>query len=127
MGAFGINPDDLVYVCNVKGYHDLLVDADFDTFDEVGALATRVTGQVGRLYGSPVIVSDRIAGGTDEGSCAAVINKNSCLLGRLKGVSIETDYEAANQRTGIIASQSLGFKLIQAATSNIAMYFADNA
>ncbi|MCS5594467.1 MAG: HK97 family phage prohead protease [Porticoccaceae bacterium] len=127
MGAFGINPDDLVYVCNVKGYHDLLVDADFDTFDEVGALATRVTGQVGRLYGSPVIVSDRLAGGTDEGSCAAVINKNSCLLGRLKGVSIETDYEAANQRTGIIASQSLGFKLIQAATSNIAMYFTNNA
>ena len=127
MGKFGVNPADIAYVVTVKGYHDLLVDADFDTVEEVGALATRVTGQVGTLYGSPVIVSDRLAGATDEGSCAAIINTGSCLVGRLAGVNIETDYEVSNQRTGIVASQSIGFKLIQAATSNIALYYADNA
>ena len=126
MGVFGVNPDDLVYVVSLAGYQDLLADADFDTVDEVGALATRVTGQVGMLFGSPVIVSDLIAGATDQGSYGAIINTKSCLIGRLKGVSLETDYEVSNQRTGIIAAQSLGFKLIQGATSNIALYNTAN-
>jgi len=128
MGIFGVNPDDLVYVVNLAGYQDLLSDADFDTVDEVGALATRVTGQVGMLFGSPVIVSDVLTGAaTGGGAYGAIINTQSALIGRLKGVSLETDYEAANQRTGIIASQSLGFKLIQGATSNIALYNTANA
>ena len=127
MGVFGVNPDDLVYVVSLAGYQDLLSDGDFDTIDEVGALATRVTGQVGMLFGSPVIVSDLIAGATNKGSYGAIINTKSCLIGRLKGVSLETDYEVSNQRTGIIAAQSLGFKLIQGATSNIALYNATNA
>ena len=126
MGVFGTNPDDLVYVVNLAGYYDLLVDADFDTIDEVGALATRVTGQVGMLFGSPVIVSDQIATAATGTAYGAILNVKSTLIGRLKGVNIETEYKPSEQRTAIIASQSIGVKLIQAATSNIALYHTVN-
>ena len=126
MGVFGTNPDDLVYVVNLAGYYDLLADNDFETVDEVGALATRITGQVGMLFGSPVIVSDRIVTAATATAYGAILNVKSALLGRLKGVSIETEYKPSEQRTGIIASQSLGFKIIQGATSNIALYHTVN-
>ena len=91
-------------------------------------VSTEVTGsEVGSLFGSPVIVSDLIPNGTNLKSFGAILNTQSALVGRLRGVNLETDYEAANQRTGIIASQSLGFKQIQGATSNIALYYAANA
>ena len=41
------------------------------------------------------------------------------VIPRLRGVTIETDYEVANQRNVIVASQSLGFnQLVAAASSN---------
>jgi hypothetical protein len=127
MGNFGINPADLAYVVNTDAYYDLLSDPDFQDITDVGSdLATKVTGQVGSIFGSPVIVSDLIPNGTALKSFGAVINTQSALIGRLRGVSLETDYEAANQRTGIIASQSLAFKQIQGATSNIALYYPSN-
>ena len=127
MGNFGINPGNLAYVVNTQEYYNLLNDTAFQDITDVGSdLATKVTGQVGSLFGSPVIVSDLIPNGTNLKSFGAIINTQSALIGRLRGVSLETDYEAANQRTGIIASQSLGFKQIQGATSNIALYYAAN-
>jgi HK97 family phage prohead protease len=129
MGNFGINPSNLAYVVNTDTYYDLLSDGEFHDITDVGSdLASKITGQVGTIFGSPVIVSDLIpnGSGSDAKAFGAVINTQSALIGRLRGVSLETDYEAANQRTGIIASQSLAFKQIQGATSNIAMYYTAN-
>ena len=127
MGNFGIDPANLAYVINTDAYYDLLLDAEFQDVTDVGStLASKVTGQVGMLFGSPVIVSDQIPNGADARSFGAIINTQSAIIGRLRGVNLETDYEAANQRTGIIASQSLGFKQIQGATSNIGLHYLAN-
>ena len=127
MGVFGIDPANLAYVINSDAYYDLLLDGEFQDVTDVGStLASKVTGQVGMLFGSPVIVSDQIPNGADARSFGAVLNTQSALIGRLRGVNLETDYEAANQRTGIIASQSLAFKQIQGATSNIGLHYLAN-
>ena len=128
MGVFGVDPSKLAYVIETNAYYDLLADANFQDFTDVGSdLATKVTGQVGSIFGSPVIVSDVIPTSGDAKAFGAVINTDAAIIGRLKGVSLETDYEVANQRTAIVASQSLGFKQIQGATSMIAMYRTANA
>tara|TARA_R100001224_G_scaffold112286_1_gene94376 strand:+ start:79 stop:2121 length:2043 start_codon:yes stop_codon:yes gene_type:complete len=128
MGNFGVDPANLVYVVNTDAYYDLLADAEFQDVTDVGStLASKITGQVGMMFGSPVIVSDQIPNGVNLKSFGAILNTQSAIIGRLRGVTLETDYEASNQRTGIIASQSLGFKQIQGATSNIALYYAANA
>ena len=55
------------------------------------------------------------------GTVALIVNTGAFVTARLKGVSIETDYEVANQRNAIVASQAVGFQRIQAATAAIAL------
>jgi hypothetical protein len=126
MGVHGVDPAKLAYVINSDAYYDLLQDPEFQDVTDVGGLATKVTGQVGMLFGSPVIVSDQIPNGAALKSFGTVVNTDSGLIGRLRGVSLETEYKPSEQRTAILASQSLGFKTIQGATSSVAMYYPAN-
>ena len=74
----------------------------------------KVVGQVGSIYGSPVVASDQItrASGT---TAAVAVNVHNYLIPKLRGVKIETDYEVAGQRTAVVASQSRGFEQLVAA------------
>jgi len=113
MGKYGVNPENLGIICSVEAYNDLLQDSAFQDITDVGStLATKVTGTVGTLYGSPVVVTDSLSGDGDGAIGAMVVNRNNFVIPRLRGVSIETDYEVANQRTALVASQSLGFAQI---------------
>jgi hypothetical protein len=45
-------------------------------------------------------------------------------MGRLRGMTIESDYEVANQRRVLVASQRIGFiDIIDAATSKWALQY----
>ena len=125
MGKYGMNPSDIAYVVGIDQYYNLIGDADFADISEVGnSVAMKLVGQVGSMYGSPVIATDRLAQGTAEaggftGTAALAVNLRNYVMPRLKGVSIETDYEVAGQRTAIVAAQSLGFnELVAAAGTN---------
>ena len=127
MGVHGVDPNKLAYIINSDAYYDLLLDGEFQDVTDVGStLASKVTGQVGMLFGSPVIVSDQIPNGVDAKSFGAIVNTDSALIGRLRGVNLETEYKASEQRTAIIASQSLGFKTIQGTTSSIGLHYLAN-
>jgi len=137
MGKYGINPADVVYIVGTAAYYSMVDDitngADFTSIDEVGPNATKLSGQLGSVYGSPVIVSDLLdsadggdvvvnnAPATDvtsnfkETSLIAV-NRNAFVIPRLGGVNIESDYEVAGQRTAVVASQSLGFTQLEGGT-----------
>ena len=110
MGKYGVNPNDVAYVVNVEEYFNLIADAAFSDISEVGSdIAMKVVGQVGSIYGSPVVVSDQIAR-TANSTAACAVNVHNYLMPRLKSVGIETDYEVAGQRTAVVASQSRGFE-----------------
>ena len=116
MGKYGMNPSDLVYIVSQARYYDLLADAQFADITDVGSdLATKITGTVGAIYGTPVIVSDQLEGdGADGGAVGYAVNVKNHVIPRLRGVSIEQDYEVMNQRNVIVASQSLGFNQLRA-------------
>ena len=42
--------------------------------------------------------------------CAVLVNVPNYIIPRMKGVSLETEYQVGNQRTAIVASQSVGFE-----------------
>jgi hypothetical protein len=110
MGKYGVNPNDVAYVVNVEEYFNLIADAAFSDISEVGSdLAMKVVGQVGSIYGSPVVASDQFARATTK-TAACVVNVHNYLMPRLKAVGIETDYEVAGQRTALVAAQSRGFE-----------------
>ena len=110
MGLYGVNPGDVTYVVSQAAYFDLLQDPDFQTLDEVGNdLAARITGQIGSVYGSPVVVSTEINNDSVSSTAALAVYTGGFVIPRLRGVSVESDYEVMNQRNVLVASQSLGF------------------
>jgi len=113
MGKYGINPQDLAYIVSQNSYYDLLDDASFQTMDEVGSdLAVRITGTIGAVFGTPVVVSDEFPAEAAGIPAAFVVNPRNYVIPRLRGVTVEQDYEVMNQRRVIVASQSLGFEEI---------------
>ena len=118
MGKYGINPTDMAYIVSNDGYYDLLNDANFQTLDEVGSdLAARITGTIGAVFGTPVVVSEEFAAPGAGIPAAFAVNTRNYVIPRLRGVTVEQDYEVMNQRRVIVASQSLGFEeLVAGAT-----------
>ena len=60
MGKYGITPADVVYIAGISSYNKALGITEFLTVDKYGPLATIVTGELGRVYGSPLITSERM-------------------------------------------------------------------
>jgi len=124
MGKYGMNPADVAYIVGIDQYYNLIADAAFSDVSEVGNdTAMKLIGAVGSIYGSPVVATDALAQGTKEagaftGTAAVAVNVNNYVIPRLKGVSIETDYEVAGQRTAVVAAQSLGFNELVAGVTN---------
>ena len=118
MGKYGINPGDMAYIVSNDGYYDLLNDANFQTLDEVGSdLAARITGTIGAVFGTPVVVSEEFAAPGAGVPAALAVNTRNYVVPRLGGVTVEQDYEVMNQRRVIVASQALGFEeLVAGAT-----------
>ena len=110
MGKYGIDPTKLVYIVSQDGYFDLLNDSEFQTVTEVGSdLATRISGVIGAVYGTPVIVSEQFPAAATGIPAAFAVYTPNYVIPRLRGVAVESDYEVMEQRRVIVATQSLGF------------------
>lgn len=125
MGKYGIRPTDVVYVVSQQAYFDLLQDGEFQDANLVGGLATKLTGAIGQLYGSPVVLCDEFnAPGLAEGFAMAV-NPSNYVTTTLRGVRLERDRDVANQRDIIVASQRMGFEdLFEGATAVASLRYA---
>ena len=124
MGKYGIRPQDVVYIVSVSEYHNLISDSAYADSSQVEGLATKLTGQVGQVYGSPVLVSDEFATAAVSKFYAVAVNTRNFVIPRLRGVTVESDYEVANQRRVLVASQRLGFTdIINGATDKWALQY----
>jgi len=125
MGKYGVNAADVVYIVNQAEWFNLMDDAEFQDINLVGAeLATKVKGSVGMVYGSPVVLCDEFATPATSKYYAVAVNPKMFAMGRLRGMTIESDYEVANQRRVLVASQRIGFiDIIDAATSKWALQY----
>jgi len=118
MGKYGMMPDELVYVVSQARYYDLIADTGFADITDVGSdVATKLTGQVGSIFGTPVITSDNFPAEADNACVGLAVNVRNFAIPRLRGVNVEQDYEVMNQRNVIVATQSLGFNQLVADTS----------
>ena len=118
MGKYGVRPEDVVYIVSLTKYHELISDTAFADVSQVdNASSTKLTGQVGQVYGSPVIVSDEFHAAGVNRFYAVAVNPRNFVIPRLRGVTVESDYEVAEQRRVLVASQRLGFAGIIASTT----------
>ena len=109
MGKYGVNPNEVVYIVSQACYYNLLEDAEFADVNLVGDMSTKLNGEIGQVYGSRVLICDEFpAQGTDASHAIALYARNF-VMPRLRGVTIESDYDVENQRRVLVASQRLGF------------------
>jgi membrane protein involved in colicin uptake len=124
MGKYGMNPRDVIYIVNSTEYFNLLSDAEFQDVNLVGNMATKLNGEIGEVFGSKVIVCDEFKTPATSKFFACAVNVKNYVMPRLRGVTIESDYEVANQRRVLVASQRLGFTdMIANATSVHALQY----
>ena len=118
MGKYGMNPADVTYIVSMTEYYNLLSDAEFQDVNLVGDMATKLNGEIGSVYGSKVIVCDEFAAAAVNKVFAIAVWPKNYVMPRLRGITIESDYEVANQRRVLVASQRIGFTdMIATATS----------
>ena len=118
MGKYGMNPSDVVFIVSMTEYYNLLSDAEFQDVNLVGNMATKLNGEIGEVFGSKVIVCDEFATAAVSKFYGAAVYAKNYVMPRLRGVTIESDYEVANQRRVLVASQRIGFTdMINGATS----------
>jgi len=124
MGKYGMNPSDVIYIVNSTEYYNLLSDAEFQDVNLVGNMATKLNGEIGSVFGSKIIVCDEFATPAVSKFYGCAVWAKNYVMPRLRGVTIESDYEVANQRRVLVASQRIGFTdMIANATSVHALQY----
>jgi hypothetical protein len=115
LGVWGLDPADVVYIVNTATYYNLLDDPVFQTMNQVGPSATLLTGQIGQIGNSPVLVSGELDGstttaGSDYASTAGiVVAPGNFLIGSQRGLRIDTQELVETQRRVMVASLRTGF------------------
>ena len=108
LGAWGLDPAEIVYVVSQDVYYDLLEDSTFQTMNQVGPAATLLTGQIGSIGNSPVLVSaefDSKASGALGAVCFAPAN---FIVGSQRGIRVDTQELVETQRRVFVASLRTG-------------------
>ena len=124
MGKYGLNPADVVFVVSLSSYYQLLEDAEFQDVNLVGSAATKLSGEIGSVFGSKVIVCPEFATAAVNKFYAVAVYARNFVRPVLRGMTVESDYEVAAQRRVLVASQRIGFiDLIDAATSKWALMY----
>jgi len=108
LGAWGLDPSELVYIVSTENYYDLLEDTNFLTVDKVGTQATLLTGQIGAIGNTPVIVSAEFADKAADAVGAICVNPGNFLVGNQRGLRIDTQDLVETQRRVMVASLRTG-------------------
>ena len=122
LGAWGLNPSEITYIVSTDIYYDLLDDTSFQTVDKIGDRATLLTGQIGSIANSPVLVSAELpskASGTTSGTAnigAIAVNTANFIVGNQRGLRMDTQDLVETQQKVLVASLRTG---MQQLTTNL--------
>ena len=128
MGIHGVNTNALVLIVNPEVYFQLVGLPEFLTVDKYGSMATLMTGEVGRIFSIPVVVTSYIANtltttgadGTGTTTEALLVNKDYFAWCARGGITLESDRTVINQTNTLVSSRSLDFKPIYTSGKPIA-------
>lgn len=99
MGRYGVQPANLAHVLGIAEYVDLLSDSSVITVDKYGAQATILSGELGKVDGVPLIVSEYVRGDvnatgvydgtTTNRTMALTVHRKGFVLGDRRGVEVQ--------------------------------------
>jgi hypothetical protein len=129
-------PSDCAWIVGIKVYNQLMTLRDnatngnllMTTLDKYGAGATILTGELGKLFGIPVIVSEHAretlnGSGTYDGSMTnrglmLLVNRTQWLRGDRRTMKIEVARQIQTDQTLLVSTMRKAFTPIPAVASN---------
>jgi HK97 family phage prohead protease/HK97 family phage major capsid protein len=112
LGAWGLDPSQVIFIVSTENYFDLLEDPTFQTVDKIGSQATLLTGQIGSIANSPVLVSAEFASKADTAVGAVAFNTANFVVGNQRGLRFDTQDLVETQRKVLVASLRTGMTQI---------------
>ncbi len=107
LGYWGLEPSELVVFVNTQSYYELLEDANFLTVDKVGDRATLLTGQIGSVGNTPIVVSAEFASAAAGAVAAIIVNPRNFMVGNHRGLRVDTDDNVETQSRVLVASMRM--------------------
>jgi HK97 family phage prohead protease/HK97 family phage major capsid protein len=116
LGVWGLEPSELIMFVSQAAYYDLLEDNTFQSTDKISeSRNTLITGQIGLLTQTPVVVTAQMTGVAANDALAVLVNPRNFVVGNHRAMRIDTDDEVINQRRVIVASMRVAMSRL---TSN---------
>jgi len=129
MGQWGHNPANLVAFLSQAAYYNLLDATEVVTVDKYGDNATVKAGELGKLWGMSLVVSDAFEAAAASKTQAIIVDPSNYLLGNYRNMTIETATDVVAQQKALVATRRFGFIEKEAgaagkASSNLVKYAA---
>lgn len=128
MGVFGVDPAQLVFLTSMSVYHKMLNLDQVTTVDKYGPNATVLRGELGKLDGVPIVISEFARadlnasavydGVTTDRSILQLIRKDQFKIGNRREFRLESDRDITTGVNILVASQRLHFRDVAPYASN---------
>ncbi|QIN92098.1 capsid and scaffold protein [Phage NBEco002] len=110
LGRHGLKLSKLVLIVSMDAYYDLLEDEEWQDVAQVGNDAVKLQGQVGRIYGLPVVVSEYFPAKAADKEFAVIVYKDNFVMPRQRAVTVERERQAGKQRDAYYVTQRVNLQ-----------------
>tara|TARA_Y100001938_G_scaffold111625_1_gene152791 strand:- start:1861 stop:3756 length:1896 start_codon:yes stop_codon:yes gene_type:complete len=111
LGLYGINTKDLKIIISQEAYWDLILDPEWADVQQVTASnATKLNGEVGNVYGMPVIVSEQFAARAASTAYGVIVNASNFVVPRQRGMTLRSDFDVELDRRVFVATQRVNLE-----------------
>jgi HK97 family phage major capsid protein len=129
LGVYGINVADLVIVASFSTAFKLLELDEVITVDKYGPAATIITGELGKIWGIPIVVSEYVrtdldAGGQNPGTgdktALLVVNKGYFAVADRGNITVEVERRAVSSVNMYVGFRDYDFKMLSVGFTPVA-------
>ncbi len=110
LGRKGTRLNDLTLIVSLDVYYDLIEDPEWQDMDKVGNAAAKLQGQVGRIYGLNVVVSEYFPAKAASVACAVLVYTPDFIVPRQRDVTVEYERIQRQQKDAYYVTQRLNLQ-----------------
>jgi len=129
LGVYGVNLADLVIIVNFSTAFKLLELPEVITVDKYGVAATIITGELGKIWGIPIVVSEYVRtdldatgqnAGTGTLTALVIVNKGYFAVADRGNVTVEVERRAVSSTNLYVGFRDFDFKMLSAGFTPVA-------
>lgn len=111
MGLYGLDLSKLALIVSMDAYFDLLEDEEWQDVSQVGdGNSLKLQGQVGRIYGLAVLVSNYFPAKAVSKEFCAIVYRDNFVVPRQRTITVERERQAGKQRDAYYVTQRLNLQ-----------------